>query len=409
LLEDFGTSTDVYKTTRNLVRKLGLNVKDVIENIADNPDIDQVDDAFINFAMSPGAHSNKVLSKLIWLHWYEIIEVQGILSNNEKYSATFEEQDVNSAMAWTFHRREATVNPASNLAKYGTVNAKLGSMEIDEYGHTVDDSTLYVFKKLSATSCELIEVANLSGMSAIAYDGFHNIAFTKVDDANFTMPVSWYVIEKLQAKEILEVYPYILRLDLFSIEVTEIAWYKTSAFKVFFQIVMIVVAVYTGYTEGLTWAEILFSVAVNLAVSYIVVEIAIFVAKATGNEYIAAIVAVVAMAYLGGGNYDWSTIDGLTNIVTTFSQGLGAAYSVELKELQQDLDNLIEDYEEQREMLKEKGMYAGQVGGAEFLTLISPDTQLYLGRDVQFNFDLLYDYDNLIGNFYENQLTTEIR
>ena len=399
LFEDFGEDTAVYKTTRNLLSKINLQVKDVIESIADNPDIDLIDDAYVNFAMNP-ADTNKVLSKLLWLHFYEIIVVHGITSNTEEYSATFEEQDVNNALAWTKNEHIQNINVMNN-ATYLPFRTKHLAAKINEYYHSVENEHMWLFYKTGNDTADLLKVENLAGMNAIAYDGFHNIAFNKVGEDGFTIPVSYYLINKLKGPEVIEVFPYLFRVDIFSIEITELAWYQTDAFKTFFQVTMIVLTILTAGTTS--WWMILGQLLFN----YAVVQIVVYIAELTGNAELAAIVGIIATVVIGGNfgiSFDYSSIEGLTNIVTTFSMNLGAAQQGELNALSEDLADLLDQFEQQQEMIKNEDTSTGALTGSEYLDIMSSDSLFYVAGPIQFNFDLLFDYDNLVGNYFEQKL-----
>lgn len=398
LLEDFGEHTQVYKTTRNILNKVNLRVKDVIESLAENPDIDAIDDVYVNFAMNP-MDSNQVLSKLLWLHFYEIIVVNGVTSNTESYSATFTEQDVNNALVWNAHSHNENI--AMTDSEMSRFVAKFNVVKIGDYFHSTEDDFLRVFKKISATHVDYLQVDNIASMSAIAYDGFHNVTFNKIGEEAFTIPVSWFLIRKLSGPETIELFPYIFRLDIFSIQITELAWYQTSAFKVFFQIAMIIITIATLGTTSY-WA-----VLGQMLFQYAVVQIVIYIAELTGNAELAAIVGIVATIYFGmqaGMNFDLTGAEGLTNVVTVFSSSMGAAQTGELNTLQDDLADLLEDFEKQKDLLAEQDTSTGMIGGAEYWSLKSSEANLYEAGPIQFNFDLLFDYDNLVGNYFDQQL-----
>ncbi len=260
---------------------------------------------------------------------------------------------------------------------------------------------MWLFKKTGQDSADLIKIENLAGMNAISYDGFHNVAFNKVGEDGFTIPVSYYLISKLRGPEVIEVFPYLFRIDIFSIEITELAWYQTSAFKTFFQIVMVVITIFT--MGAASWLQILGQLLFN----YAVVQIVVYIAELTGNAELAAIVGVIATIVIGGNmgmSFDFTSVEGLTNIVTTFSQSLGAAQQGELKALGDDLADLLEQFERQQEILENEDTSIGSLSGSEYLSIMSSDSLLYAAGPIQFNFDLLFDYDNLVGNYFDQKL-----
>jgi hypothetical protein len=404
LLEDFGIDTDVYKSTRNLLRRVNLDLSDLISTIEENPDIDLIDDAYINFSMDP-SNSNKVLSKLLWLHMYEIIVVRQIVSNNGKYAATFEEQDVNNALAWTDFSYTENV---SFFDTFAVLYPEFADLEIGEFIHSISGINLFIYKKVSQFSVDQLHVVNLSGMNAIDYDGYFNIAFNVAGGPGFTIPVSWYLVNKLKGPELLEVFPYIFRLDIFSLEVTELDWYETSSFKSFFDFVMIVLTI---YTLGATLVANGFWAAVGQVLfSFALTQVVIYITELTGNAELAAVVGIVATIVIGsklGMKFDISSAEGLTNVVTTFSSNLATAQSEELRSLGEDLSSLIEDFEEQQKLINDynEENESTVFGGAEHWSLKNSDAHFYEAGPIQFNFDLLFDYDNLVSNYFDQQLT----
>lgn len=403
--EDFGVNTPAYKTTRNLLMRLGLRIDDVIEAVEASPDISLVDDVYVNFAIDP-SDKNKVLSKLLWLHMYEIIKVMNIVSSNGKYSATFKEQDVNNALAWQHHSYVENISIFSTLffANPEFTFTDFENIKIGEYHHFASSNgNLWILKKVSDYSVDQITITGLSGMNAIAYDGYHNATFNRVGTSGFTIPVSHYIVKKLRGNEVIEVFPYLFRLDIFAIEITKLDWYETPEFVLFFQVVMYILSAYTLGTSSS-----IISVLGNALAQYAIAQIVVYIAELTGNAELAAIIGIIATVYLGtqaGMTFDFSTAEGLTNVVTTFSSNMGAAQSGELKQFQEDLENLMEDFEKQKEYQEKNKYSSNAIGGAEYWSLKSSDTYLYEAGEIQFNFDLLFDYDNIISNFYDQQLT----
>ena len=164
---------------------------------------------------------------------------------------------------------------------------------------------------------------------------------------------------------------------------------------------MIVLTVLTAGTAS--WLQILGQLLFN----YAIVQIVVYIAELTGNAELAAIIGVIATIVIGGSfgmSFDYTNVEGLTNIVTTFSQSLGAAQQGELKKLGEDLADLLEQFEQQQEMLENEDTSTGALSGSEYLSIMSSDSLLYAAGPIQFNFDLLFDYDNLVGNYFDQKL-----
>jgi hypothetical protein len=401
--EDFGTDTDVYKTTRNLLKRINLDIGDVIDAVADNPDIELIDDAYINFAINPNDNV-PALSKILWNQFYDIIVKYGITSNENKYKATFEEQDVNNALVWSNHSHTTNHAITSSHPTLGFLNTAFTDTKIGTFGHVIEGKHLYLFKKVSATNADVIELQHPASMSSISYDGYSNVSYQKLGDEAFTIPVSWHLMKSMQGKEIIEAFPHMFRMDMYAIEVTHLDWYKTEAFSDVFKAILIIITLITLFT-----APNLTTAVYRAASGYLVAEVAQYIAEATGNEELALAVAIITAVILGnefGISFDVTTLEGLTNIVTTFSNSLSGVQEGVLSELKNDLDDLIAEFEEQKKAQDAADVYALPIGGIEYWSLLSPSTQLHMGQGLQFDFDALYDYDNLVANYFDNQLTT---
>ncbi len=401
--EPFGTNSAVYKSTRNLLNRLSIRCQDYIDNIEENPDISLIDDAYINFSMNPKDGGSKVLSKLLWMHFYEIIVVHAITSNTEEYSVSFEEQDVNNAVVWSAHSHQGGLLISNANVDNPQVATALGVIDVGDHYHTYDSTTMYIAYKTSSTEYEIIIVENMNSLAAIAYDGFHNVAVNKLGDDAFTIPVSWFLMEQLRFEEIMEVYQYLLRLDMYSIQVTELEWYETSAFFDLFEFVLIVVTIVTAGATGSLLAALQ-----QIAINYLIVQLVIEIAEATGNETLAVIVGIIAAVTLGDTGalppFDMGTAEGLTRAVTQFSDTVGAVATVEMEQMQQDLDDLTAEFEAQQEMFDQYDFNEPLISGVEMAALLSVDAGYYPARELQYDFNQLYNYDRLVGDWVQTQL-----
>lgn len=390
-----------YKTTKQLLNKIQLNIDDTIAGINDNESIDQIDDVFVNFSVAPNDTKHEV-SKLLYLIFYEIIQVRGILSNSGKYTALFEEQDVNNGIVWTKHSYEADIA--------GTIT------DVGKYVHssvTGSTSRLTLRYQKTETTYDKIYIENLSGMSSIAYGGYSQVAFNALGDDEFTIPISWYVFKEMEKEEMMRIYQDIFRLDIYAISITHLEWYQTEAFRNFFEFIMIVTAVVsiiaTFGTASSFWAGA-WALAKQFIVSYVVMEIVVYIAEVTGSAEFAAIVGIIAAVVLMDvaalPPMDIGTADGLLTLVTQFSDNLDTAYGVEAEQMKEEIDELIAEFEEVKETFKDAP--GGPLIEPEFYAgLMSLDSTLHLAGPIQYDFDakLTGSYDRLVTDFHETMLT----
>jgi hypothetical protein len=376
-----------------------------------------IDDAYVNFSVSPSDTGLEV-AKLLYLTFYEIIYVRGISSNSSKYTAMFSEQDVNNGNAWS-NQSYTTSIPGS----IGDVGEHTHVVEIipstpavtDDSGEVIteakDETTKLVLRfQRTAMFYDEIIINNMSSVSSIKYDGYHKSAFNNIKDSSFTIPLSWYVYDQLTNEELMRVYQKIFRVDFYSIEITNLAWYETSAFFNFIKFVMIVIAVVTTIiTLGSAtsfWAGA-WAVIQSWAINYVVMEIVVYIADATGNAALAAAVGLVAAFVLrdfaGLKQVGFLTAQGITESISAYAAGLGTVYKKEYSEMVSETEKLIEEMEDKEEYYEENSPAGVAILDESFYaSLNSVDSMLYQARDAQYDYNaqLTGSYDRLISNYH---------
>lgn len=398
-----GTSDPQYITTRMLMMRLGLDIVEFLDAFSSNPDIDDVDDAYINFSMSP-LHTNEVVSHLLYRQWFQVIVDSGLQSNIDEYVITIAEGDIENATVWKDHHYK--------FDEVGVVTTE------GEYTHSTTDTDLTMQFQRTATNYDELKVFNLNGFSSIKYDGYSEVAMFKLGDDEFTIPLSWDTFNQLSATEQMEVYQYVLRLDFNAINITELEWYETQAFFDLFEFAMIVVVVVvTVYTLGTAssftagaWAMVQAYV-----VNYAIGELIIYVAEATGNEFLAAAIGVAAAIYLNNPEMMSSETlmqaDTLITMSTEFANNLALLEDIEAQEMAEDIEQLNKEAQEKLDAEKNKRQDVSEVAiDSNFLAAIqSVDTTMFPAIQGQYEYDTLYDYDSLVGNWHEQQLQIGVR
>lgn len=387
---DIDKEDPLYLTTRILMLRLGLPIDDFILNIRDNPDIDLINDVYVNFAMNPTT-THKLISKLLYFTYFELIVVNDLFSNLDKYSAIFREGEVNNATVWTEH----SYTPDST----GVVSPE------GEFTHNIQSNgegkDLIMRHQTGPTTYDTIVVSNLNGLSAIDYEGFHKVAFSVLGDPNFTIPLSWFVFNKLTPVEHLEVYQHICRVDLYALQIIELEWYETSAFADLFEIVSWIITIWTlGAASG--FLEVL----KQLLIQYAIGELVIWIAEVTGNEALAAIVGLVAQIYLSGGEFSFEALvdpETLQELATNFSEYLlvarGTLIALDVRQAEIDAEEL-----EEEELAAQNNVVESPLTVDFLLYLQSVDTVMFPAIQGQYEFNACYNYDSLVGDFHKNSL-----
>lgn len=387
-----------YESTRLLMTKLGLRIDDVIENLAENPDIDIIESCYLNFSISP-LDNKDFISKMLYIWWRIIIVDYTVTSNNRKYSANLAEGEVNNALVWTEHTHTADIA--------GSV-CPVGSYIHDVYSGSDIEGTCNILRcrhQHTAGLYDEIEVYRLNSMSAINYGAHHQMAVSTCDgvDESFTIPVSWFVMEEMSTKEQVQAYQHMLRLDMYAIQITEMEWYESELFLDLFTFVMVVATIYTAGAAGGFLA-----VLQQLAINYLIIELVIFIAETTGSAELAAIVgiaAAIALGNTGGLTLDFTTAESLVAISTKFADNLSMLYNIEAQNIAADIQEINKEAETTLEKMDE--IYDDAISRIDtdwLVELQSTSTNMYMALEAQYDFDQIYSYDRLVANYHDNQL-----
>ena len=395
-------SSNLYLKSRLIMQRLGLDIEEFIDAIEDNPDINSIDDAFLNFAVSP-ATTDPLVSRVLWESWYEIVVTNSLVSDTGQFRAIWTDRDVNNITGWIEH--VYTVGNTGVVATVGehthTTVASSETTTQDPSGNDVVTevpSELIIQFQATATEYDEIKITGIYQASTIATGGIHKVASIPIEDSNFTVPVSWFILETLDEKEQMRLYQNMCRLDIYAIQVTELEFYETAAFFNLLQFALVVISVATGGLTGFV---------IGSLTAAFIGEIVIIIAELTGNEELAAIIGVVATIALSPGglsSFDFTSAEALINASQEFSNNMALIENDQMQEMAKDIEEMNEKAKENLENAPESYETPIDIG---FLRAVqSVDTRIYTAIDMQYNFDELYtgSYDKLVGRFHEDRL-----
>ncbi len=395
--------SEAYRSTKRLLDMLFLDINDITDNIMENPGIDDVDDVFVNFAINPTS-TVEVISKALYLSYYQMIVTYSVVSNTNEYSASFSEQDIQCAVVWNEHSYTADIS--GTLASGQEYEHEIVEVpEIIEEGEVTQEagSILKIRHQTAPGLYDELKVHNLNGMASIAYAGYSKVAFNRIGDDSFTIPLSFFILSMLDPIEQMELYKHILRLDLYSIQIIELEWYQTSEFLTLFKFAALAITIWTAGAAGGLWA-----VVQQLIINYLVIELVMYLAEATGNAEFAAIVGLVAMIALGSAGgvppFDFATAEGLINASTLFANNLTAGYNTLGQQLGQDMVDLNARAEERLKDINDATPEESAITSEFLVALQSVDATVFPAVAAQYDFDLLYNYDRIIKDYYDMNL-----
>ncbi len=406
-LNSYGT--EAAKTSaRNLLKKLNLDLDEIISNLEANPDIAVIKDAYLNISVNP-LDTGQAIAKLLWHLFYPVIVETPVASNQNKFFLTFEEDGVQNAIAWSSQSYTPSITGVVGVS--GT------------YTHVISGTSLIVNRQIDASRYDKIVIDNAGSFAAINYLNHHEVASNTLGDKDFTIPVSWYTLNQLTPKEQMDVYSKIIRMDFYAIQITEIKWYQTEAFMTLFQIVIIVITIAAPYfapaTAGAataaeaTASQLLLQGVKQVAINYAIAAVVSKIAALTGNETLAAIVGIVAAIAFSPQGTDFSSLgkmmdaEKLLSLSFDFANNLASSYqttaAIDAQELSEDINEFNTAASARLDEIRQAG-YTPAVD-AEFLALLrSVDAQSAPAIDGIYQYNAIFDYDRIVANYNENLL-----
>ncbi len=420
-------TTEAYRTTRLLLNRVGLNIDDISDNIAEQDGYEDIDDAFTNFAVSPD-DNHPLVSRLLFRHFEYIIVTLNLTSNTGEYRTYYKEQDANNETIWydQFINTDVVGTiPGGNTA-VGTFYHEVESF-ITGYSQPFNDNDtpspiyadwLYIYHQKTETTYDQIGLRDLRSKSRIQYSGKTRYKVNGIverpgrwfippvdEPEHLTIPISRSIFENnLDYKEQMEVFQYIFRIDVYSIDIVKTKWYESSFFKALFTFAAIVVTVITAGA-----AASFLVVLQTLIINQLILKLVVYIAEETGNVELAVAIGVIATIALGnfgfGDGFSIGTADALTSSVTKFSNIYDAAQEGQMNILEDELKSIQSQIDELTGEMEDA--YDSGITGEYYRNLLqSVDTLIYQGIEGQYNFDAMLGgaYDRLITSYHNNLL-----
>lgn len=388
-----------FKTSKSLLRKLGLSFTDLGDKINENPDVAEIDHAF--FVMGISLNSQKETS-IEYL--YEFFKYMALVSPSSKETYTeWYEDNVNTAdsivpftapyipsnrvqlrqgeynITVAFQYSDLVVVNGS-IGPVGTVTREMGVARpitvVNEFNKSVEISTdtavLLFRKQITETTYEEVEVCGLEHINEI-YKG-RTYTTTAADSLNdlenqgFIIPLCVNIAESLDIITRTQMTYDCMFIVINSYHEQKVKWYQSGLFK----LVLIAITIYLVVTGGIAFAQGLQTAMAAAAkagtsvawaaASYIATQVAISVALTYGVSVIARyvspelmfIAAAIILTYglasefMSGG----SSVQGLPfaselmAAVPAVTQGTNMAIKRNLEKTMEEMEKLTATYEQ---------------------------------------------------------------
>lgn len=384
------TASDEYKTSKRLAKYLGMDFDEVASAIDENPDIKDVEQAMLVFAV-PANTENEIEQRYL----YEYFD--NVFYSTEEQLATQQNAVIQSNLNKTTEITKHTVVIQDKKFKLSLSNGgiykkrvvgNIGKIGAYSSGFEQIPTTIYVFdvesnaelpiesktdihyyrKQISETLYDEIRIVNLK-VQYYVFEGYYTTGDD--DDKILLIPIDRTVTEKFSIPDRELLYARSLHFVFNSRVVTKLKWYQQSWFSAFLTILAIAFTIWTLGTDGgqlisaivagssgaLTGILIALVILDNVITGLVVSYLAKLFVKAIGLD-LAFLLAVLGALYglykptgvssiLGA---PWAT--DLLKIASGLAKAIGDVVTDDYKTLLKEIEDFKSFTKEQNELLE---------------------------------------------------------
>ena len=394
-----------FKTSKSLLRKLGLSFTDLGDKINENPDVAEIDHAFFVMGISLNSQHESSIEYL-----YEFFKYMALVSpsSKETYTAWYEDHvnvtyasvpntapyipsnrvrlrqgDYNITVAFQYSDL-VVVN--GSIGPVGTVTREMGIARpitvVNEFNKSVEISTdtavLLFRKQITETTYEEVEVCGLEHINEIykgrTYTTTAADSLNDLDNQGFIIPLCVNIAESLDIITRTQMTYDCMFIVINSYHEQKVKWYQSGLFKLVMIAIAVITAVYGGiaFVDGLNAAMAAAAEAGTsvawAAASYVATQVAIGTAITYGVSVLAKyispnllfIASALMMVYGLTSNYmsSNSSVKGLPfaselmAAVPAVTKGTNMALQKSLEKSMEEMEKLTATYEQTMDELK---------------------------------------------------------
>lgn len=367
------TTTPEYLTSKKLCKYIGIDFDTLSEDINSNPDIADVQQAMMVFAV-PASSTNQI--ELRYLHKFfsvmfdsdlnkfsslNLLNIHNVLNSDNSTSdsqSTVSSLVIQDTRFKVVLRQSGIVKQAliMNIGPVGTY-----SMLVDE---TTPDTPVHIYRKqLTDLICEEIRVVKLEMVYYIL--GSYTVTADDVDTI-LLIPLDMSITSTFTVLEREELYARSLHFVFNSAVVVKIKWYQSGFFKILLTVAAIAITLLSAVSDGGALLAALLSggAAATAAIKVIIIKILVGLAiqfalklfvKVVGIK-IAFIVALAVALYSAKVALAKEVVKGAPTALEylELSTGLFNAASEELESQFIDLDREFKAFEEYKDAADER-------------------------------------------------------
>tara|TARA_R110002012_G_scaffold318308_1_gene536411 strand:- start:54723 stop:56834 length:2112 start_codon:yes stop_codon:yes gene_type:complete len=408
-------NTELWQTSKKLLKRIDIDFQDLSEAIHENPDIDQVDHCFLTLGVNIQTENQNSLDYLF--QYFTKLMNEGNYSSTDYTTWVAETNEYKNSNPPPLNviKIEETENSSGQVGNY---NTELGYLYIEDnivtgsigkkgycesqtiinnlavYNEYAYETSSIVFRKqITLTTYTEITVHGLKHVNYIYNDKHIDTTLEDSLDAvndknNFTIPLRYDAVRGMSAIKRTDLMKDAIRLNLHSVEKVKLKWYQTGIFKAIIIIVAAIITIALGGADGGTilaavvgavgattylailLVTIIYNALVSLAISKLI--------EIIGLEEAAILYLIYTIYSLSTGNLEVLSSEFLISAVNGINTSVSLYLKAEYLEFQSESDKILKQQAEEQEELDKlmeafPKSYLDPLAYADNMALISPE------------------------------------
>lgn len=435
--------TPLYDTSKKLLSKIDLKIKELDEGVNGNPDIEQIAHAYIVLGIDIKQDTPEVNQYLF--SFFDTLVMSSRYtkqtfdewngSTNVTYGIPTPPTNIMSISDGTYRTdlNYYYVDKTTILGSFGEVgsyrkfiNADHEMIEVpNQYDYESPDNTVIIDYQISATRYQRLIIAGISQTIGMYNAKDHIISLTSDENEVILVPLNNDLLDKMKPMVANTLAYQSLKIVFHAYQVTYTKWYQSGFFQFVTIVIAVVITVYTGgagsFVSSLTAAAAagVAALAIFIGQSVLIALAASvafkFVAKKIGIEA-ASILAMVAMMYgLIGSDYAFelpyadSILSTVGPMFSAIQEVTGEAIEVIMNEYTEFMAAYEDKQKELAEMWKEL-QPPSRLDPLNIFTAVDmpafESPEQYISRKTTTNISDFVGY-NAIESFFDNALNLQ--
>ena len=274
--KDSRKNTELYKTSTKLLDKLGLKAQDIRESINANPSIDDIDHAYVSFAVNVDTKDEATI-RYLWEFFYQLYTlspnrkelVMDVWNNLDNYFNLYTVPNLGSI---GFRIREHTYDFSYSyyyidsyltnkvIGKVGAISKSIVNTHKPQYGNVPNaggwtlqspNNGLYLYKQETETQCRVVFVSNLSQANDIEDAKVYYSDLMDNERLNeIIIPLNLDILKLLPFKLANQVCYDSFKIVINAYVKEKVKWYESGIFKLVVIVASAVISVAIGFADG---------------------------------------------------------------------------------------------------------------------------------------------------------------